>query len=231
MRLTILFDNFPYKEGLKTSWGFSCLINNDFLFDTGGDGEVLLYNMKKLKIDPKKIERIFISHDHWDHTGGLSQVLKETQNPKVYILKSFSESTKIKIENQGAEKIEMNKSENLFDDFYSTGELGTWIKEQSLVIKSPKGLIVLTGCAHPGVVNIITRVKEIFKEEIYLVMGGFHLGGYPRKEILEIILNFQDLGVKKVGPSHCTGDRPREFFKQEYRDDFIEVGVGKVIEI
>jgi len=231
MKLTILFDNFPYKEGLKTSWGFSCLVNSNFLFDTGGDGEVLLHNINKLKIDPKKIKRIFISHDHWDHTGGLSELLKRTQTPKVYILKSFSQHLRRRIEMGKAERIEIERAGKLYENIYSTGGLGTWIKEQSLVIKHPKGLLVLTGCAHPGIVNILNKVKEMFKEEIYLVIGGFHLGGYPRKEILRIISHFRDLGVKKAGPSHCTGDRPREFFKQEYGDDFLEVGVGRVIEI
>lgn len=233
MKLMILFDNFPYKEGLQTSWGFACLIEKDeiTLFDTGGNGEILLYNMNRMGVNPKSITRVFISHDHWDHTGGLSNLLKETSNPKVYILNPFSRVIKREIRKQGAKKIEVKESKRLYNEIYSTGELGTWLKEQSLILKSSQGLVVLTGCAHPGIVNIVAKVREVFKEEIYLVMGGFHLGGYLKRDISEILLCLKDLGVKKVGPSHCTGEREIEFFKKEYGDDFLKIGVGRVIEI
>jgi len=212
-----IYDNYQMNPELRTGWGFSCLIKineKSILFDTGADFETLLYNMEKVKINPKDINFVFISHLHGDHTGGLEGILKIKSDLKVYKPDSFSKETEIS------------------EGIWTTGPLGIWIKEQSLIINSEKGLIVITGCAHPGVVNIIKKTKEIFpNENIYLVLGGFHLSGVSDSELRSIIKDFKELGVQKVAPCHCSGDRCRELFKQEYRDDFIENGVGKLIDI
>ncbi len=216
-----VYDNYLLDSRLKTGWGFSCFVRQslgagglNILFDTGADSETLLSNMEKMKINPKEINFVFISHLHGDHTGGLSGILETTPDLKVYKPESFSEETEI--------------TENI----WTTGPLGTWIKEQSLIINSKKGLIIITGCAHPGVVNIVKKSKEIFPDEpIYLVLGGFHLSGASDFELKNIINDFRKLEVQKVAPCHCSGDRCRELFKEEYRDDFIENGVGKIIKI
>ena len=86
-------------------------------------------------------------------------------------------------------------------------------------------LIPQHGCAHPGIVNIVEKAKELTKKEVYLVVGGFH---HPPISVVE---EFRDLGVKKVAPSHCTGDSVREAFAKEYKENFIEFGVGKIIKV
>lgn len=113
----------------------------------------------------------------------------------------------------------------------STGELGTWIKEQSLIVDSDKGSIIITGCAHPGIVKIIQKAKEMGKKEIIFVMGGFHLGGESENTINNIITDFKKLGVKKVGPCHCTGEQARQLFKKEYGENYLDVGVGRIIKL
>ena len=89
MKITIVYDNEAYKKDLKADWGFSCLVEIEntpkILFDTGANGSILLYNMKKLDIDPMIIDEIFISHYHGDHTGGLSGFLKINKDVKVYV--------------------------------------------------------------------------------------------------------------------------------------------------
>ena len=234
IRITIVYDNYEFGENLKTGWGFSCLVeleNKTILFDTGGDSETLLSNMEKLKIDPKDFDIIVLSHIHGDHTGGLTGVLKKNPDVTVYIPKSFPDSFKDEIKSYGASFVDVSDATKIFDGVYTTGELGTWIKEQSLIIKTEKGLVVITGCAHPGIVNIVRKAKEIIKEDLYLVTGGFHLGGASDADLMQIINAFRELDVKKVGPCHCSGDRCRELFEEEYKDDFIEVGVGKEIKI
>lgn len=212
-----VYDNYLVDSRLKTGWGFSALIKleeQNILFDTGADNSTLLSNMGKLEINPKEIDFIIISHLHGDHTGGLSGILEIKPDLKVYKPESFSSPTQI------------------INGVWTTGPLGTWIKEQSLLINTEKGLVIVTGCSHPGIVNIIKKVKEIFpKENIYLVLGGFHLFGASDTELKGIISDFKKLGVQKAGPCHCSGDRTRELFKQEYGDDFIENGVGRIIEI
>jgi len=106
------------------------------------------------------------------------------------------------------------------------------VKEHSLILDTKRGLVVITGCAHPGIVKIIKTVKNQFSDkEIYLVMGGFHLYNLSESEVKQIIENFKNLGVQKVVPSHCTGDQAIGLFAEAYQGDFIQNGVGKLIEV
>jgi 7,8-dihydropterin-6-yl-methyl-4-(beta-D-ribofuranosyl)aminobenzene 5'-phosphate synthase len=207
-----VYDSYKYNPNLKISFGFACLIKVDgkkILFDTGSESETLLYNLSKLGIEPEDVEIVVLSHSHWDHTGGLSGFLKANKDKaKVYQPNAFNKPTQILM------------------NVYSTGALGLIIPEQALVIKSKKGLIVITGCAHPGIVNMIKKAKEISNEKVHLVMGGFHLG-----DATSIIKDFKSIGVEKVVPCHCTGDLAISQFRKEYKENFIENGVGKVIEI
>ncbi|MDK2897355.1 MAG: 7,8-dihydropterin-6-yl-methyl-4-(beta-D-ribofuranosyl)aminobenzene 5-phosphate synthase [Candidatus Atribacteria bacterium] len=232
IKITVIYDNYPLVEGLKTEWGFSCLIKGlekTILFDTGGRGDLLLENMKKLNINPQGIDIVFISHDHWDHTGGLATFLQENSEVEVFLLDSFSSALKDEVTRRGADLREVKGPTAVCSRVYSTGTLGTAIKEQSLVIEAEQGLVVITGCAHPGVVNIIRSVKARYHQDIYLVMGGFHLLDLPLGELQKVAKQLRGLGVKMVGPSHCSGDLCREWFAQEYGQDLVEIGVGKTI--
>ncbi|MDO9575327.1 MAG: MBL fold metallo-hydrolase, partial [bacterium] len=92
MKITIIYDNEVWEKGLTSDWGFSALVevnNRKILFDTGANGAILLSNMEKLGIDPTSFSEVIISHYHWDHTGGLSDLLTRNRNIKVYSLPSF----------------------------------------------------------------------------------------------------------------------------------------------
>ena len=129
----------------------------------------------------------------------------------------------------GARIVEVQEPLKICQEVYSTGELGTGIKEQSLVIYTEKGLVVITGCAHPGIVKIVNKAKDLFNDYVLLVMGGFHLFGESKGEIENIVSSFRKLGVSYVGPCHCSGDTARQLFKKEYSENFINVGVGRVV--
>jgi 7,8-dihydropterin-6-yl-methyl-4-(beta-D-ribofuranosyl)aminobenzene 5'-phosphate synthase len=242
--ITILYDNYQFDDRLKTDWGFSCLIEGlekTILFDTGGNGAILMDNMNKLMVDPHEIDAVFLSHEHWDHTGGLQDFLKHNHKAVVYLLASFPENIKSSITRAGAKFVEITSSTYIGERIATTGELGANPKEQSLIIETSKGLVIITGCAHPGVVNIVEMAKNYLsssltgeakgegERDIYMVFGGFHLGGYSDSELMKMIQDFRKLGVVKVGPCHCSGDRCRVLFKEEYKDDFVEIGVGKTI--
>jgi len=227
--LISVYDNYQVDPDLKTAWGFGCIINTSaeqILFDTGGDSEILLFNMEKMNIDPKSINKVIISHIHGDHLGGLEGFLEKNSNVTVFIPSSFPNSFRDMITSQGAEFVDISSPIKISNFVYTTGELYGPPEEQSLIIDSKKGLAVITGCAHPGIVNIVKRAKKLMKKDkVYLVLGGFH---HPP---LSCVKEFKELGVEKVAPSHCTGDLVREAFRKEYKEDFIEYGVGKTIEI
>lgn len=232
LTITVIYDNNPYDPNLDIGWGFSCLIEGaekTILFDTGRDGTLLLKNMEKLGIDSGEVDVIILSHIHGDHTDGLPAVLRKNSDVTVYVLQSFPYQFKETVRGYGAEVVEVSEPIKICENAYSTGEMGPRIKEQSLAIRTDKGLIVITGCAHPGISRIVRKVKYLFKDDILFVMGGFHLADKNRSELEVIISDFRELGVLYVAPCHCSGSLAQELFKQEYDQNYIEIGVGKVI--
>ncbi|MHA1581903.1 MAG: MBL fold metallo-hydrolase [Candidatus Baldrarchaeia archaeon] len=234
VRIIVLYDNYPFDERLKTAWGFSCLINVSgiiILFDTGGDPETLLYNMDMLNISVEEIQIIVLSHIHGDHVGGLTGVLSLNNHVRVYVPSSFPSSLKNEIGSYGCELVEIKNATTICEGVATTGELGTTIKEQSLLTNTSRGLVIVTGCAHPGVVKIVEEAEQLTNTNVYLLIGGFHLIGASEKEISSIIEQLKDLDVEMVAPCHCSGDLARSMFKEAFGENYIDVGVGKTIEI
>jgi len=229
LAITIIYNNVPFNDKLTTDWGMSCLITGlekNILFDTGADGKILLDNMEELNITPKDIDCVFLSHDHYYHTGGLRHFLQQNNKVDVFLLSSFSDNTKNTIKNEGAHFIETTHQSHICERAMTTGELGTTIKEQSLIIETDKGLIIITGCAHPGIVEIAKTAKELSHENIYLIVGGFHLMSQSENGVKKIIYRLQEMGVHSVGPSHCTGKRAIELFREAYGNLFLNFGCG-----
>ena len=211
MKITIIYDNTVYKEGLRANWGFSCLIqahNKNILFDTGASGSILLDNMQKLSIAPVEIDDIFISHAHFDHTGGLSAFLDQNNNLTAWIPPSFRGLKNVK----EVKKIE--RTQKLYEGIYSTGELEGI--EQSLCVETPKGIVVIVGCSHPDMKHILKTASTFGR--VYGIIGGLH---GTRPESLK--------GLELICPTHCTQ------FKSEieslYPDKNVRGGAGRIIEI
>ncbi len=216
MKIEIVYDNtiFEKDKKLKSGWGFSCLIRSKkekILFDTGAKGKILLNNMETLGIDPSLISKIIISHEHWDHNGGLKK-LKKTLNKEVKIYRFKEKKTNNKT------PIIVTESIKISENIYSTGKMkGNPVDEQSLILKGKKGLFALAGCSHNGVKNIINKTGKY--GEIKGIIGGLH--GFSEFEMLKEL----DL----VCPTHCT--KYIKKIKELYPEKYIEGGVGRKIEI
>jgi 7,8-dihydropterin-6-yl-methyl-4-(beta-D-ribofuranosyl)aminobenzene 5'-phosphate synthase len=231
LTITIIYDNNAYDERLKSAWGFSALVayrDHTLLFDTGGDGPTLMENMRILGIDPTQIESVVLSHAHGDHTGGLSALMEYGARPIVYLPPSFSTTFKNQVV-LITEMIEVTPGLSIAQGMFTTGEMGQSIPEQALIIQTDQGLVVITGCAHPGIVEIVEQARVMFAEPVRLVLGGFHLGSKSKAEIGAILRDFRRLGVEQVAPCHCTGERAIAMFAAEYGEDFIQAGVGRVL--
>jgi 7,8-dihydropterin-6-yl-methyl-4-(beta-D-ribofuranosyl)aminobenzene 5'-phosphate synthase len=237
MDIEILYDNRTDKKTIAKGWGFSCLVDNRILFDTGEDGKSLLSNMKEMGVRLDELEQVVISHDHWDHTGGLWEILKMKKGLKVYVCNGFSEEFKKKAIDLGGRLIEPDDFSEITKNIYVTGPIrGEYktqlIEEQALAVKTPRGVTVATGCAHPGIVRIVEKVKEEFSQErLYCVFGGFHLKDRQEKDINTIIGQLEALGVKKFGPAHCSGETAISMFKERFGDNYIKMAAGKAFEV
>lgn len=211
MKLTIVYDNTAERD-LESGWGFSSVIEvEDFpkiLFDTGAKGEILTSNLERLEIDPKSIHEVFISHNHSDHTGGLSAFLEENSQVKVWVPPSFRGVRNAK------EVVTIEGSTELHSGIYSTGELEGI--EQSLCVETEKGIVVVAGCSHPKIENILQTASQF--GDVHGIIGGLH-GTQPRS--LE--------GLDLICPTHCT--QHKADIKRLYPEQYVKGGAGKIIEI
>ncbi|MFO7948231.1 MAG: MBL fold metallo-hydrolase [Armatimonadota bacterium] len=229
MKLTIVYDNRTEDPNLLSDWGFGCVMQHaeaNVLFDTGTHPKILLHNMAELGLSPTDIDAVILSHEHYDHTGGLSGFLRENSDVTVFLPSAFSQQFKQEVQSAGATLVEISEPREIVDGVSSTGPMGDAIIEQSLVMPSTEGLVVMTGCAHPGIVNIVETARKQYGEDIELVVGGFHLNDTPIGRVDDIIAQLQEMDVAHAGPCHCTGDAAIARFADTYGDNFVKIGVG-----
>ena len=219
VKITIIYDNTAFRKDLQADWGFSALVelanlhesDHEFtriLFDTGANGKILLSNMEKLEIDPASIDEVFISHAHFDHTGGLSDFLNINKKAKIYIPPSFHGL-------KGREVITITEPTKIHENIFSTGELEGI--EQSMGVETNKGIVLIVGCSHPYMGHILDAAKKFGK--IYAVIGGMH--GFSEFEL------FKDL--ERICPTHCTQHKTE--LKKLYPEKYLEGGAGRIIKI
>lgn len=233
-KITILYDNYAFREGTIADWGFSCLVegmDKTILFDTGANPDILEKNIAALDVDITVIDVIVISHDHWDHTGGIPVVTFKNPGLRVYLPGSPPRGLVDPIRDSGAEPILVTEPLQILANVWLTGEMGDAIREQSMIIDTIEGTVVITGCAHPGITEILERTVEMAKPDISRVIGGFHLMNHSKEEVMNIIDAFRRLGVRNVSPSHCTGDMAISMFEEYFGDNYIKIGTGKTIEL
>lgn len=234
--IKILYDNSAQGDEYKYGWGFSCLINDSLLFDTGEDFEKLYFNIKAMDIDLDKITSLVISHDHWDHTGGFKELLPLLTNLKrVYLPKNVNSELKALLSEE--KTVGEHNYQNLTDDIMLTKNFETDYKgkplfEQSLLLKTEDSLYtILAGCAHPGIDAMVEEIEKDLSIKIKTVIGGFHLTNAKDEKINNIIRNLIDLDITRVAPTHCSGKRAKELFKEAYSNNFINIFTGKEVEI
>ena len=234
LRITVLYDNTAADARLQAAWGFAALIEyrgRTLLMDGGGDPRILRRNMDSLGIAPSRIEAIVLTHAHADHAAGLQALVDSGVRRPLYVLGAFPQTIRDRL--GGAfTLVDAAPRQELIPGVFTTGEMidpAVRIPEQSLVIPTDSGLVVVTGCAHQGVVSIVRRATEMFGGPVRLVLGGFHLIGKSAAEIARIVSDFRGLGVRRVGATHCTGDPAIAQFAEAYGSDYVRLGAGRVL--
>ncbi|MDH5186022.1 MAG: MBL fold metallo-hydrolase [candidate division WOR-3 bacterium] len=237
MEIKVLFDSLALDKRFITGWGVSFLVDGRILFDTGENGNWLMENMMNLNVDIDEIKAVVISHDHFDHTGGLWELLKKKEGFVVYGCPDFSREFKVKVKRLKGNFKEIAKPREIAKDIFVTAQIpgeyaGKFMPEQALAIKTNNGISALTGCAHPGIIKILQEIKKILpKDNFYLVSGGFHLMEKERRVCELTVEGFKELGIKFAAPTHCTGKEAEEIFRKKYKENFIGVKVGQILKV
>ena len=216
MKFKILYDN-RAKPGFESGWGFSCLLEKEgekIIFDTGWDGRVLTKNMERFGDSPENIEKVVISHSHWDHSGGLSAI--RNKNLEVYVPLSFGNH----IEGESSSRFKLIKvkdPQKITNGVWTTGELKNKEEEQALVVETKNGLFILVGCSHPGVDKIVEAASNFGK--VIGIIGGLHKS--TDYDVLE--------KMEKIVCSHCTAHK-KEILKR-FPEAYMDGEVGLELEL
>jgi 7,8-dihydropterin-6-yl-methyl-4-(beta-D-ribofuranosyl)aminobenzene 5'-phosphate synthase len=266
IRITTLVENTASGADLLAEHGLSFWIeygDNRILFDTG-QSNILIKNAKVLGIDLAKIDAIVISHGHYDHTGGLSDVLEIAAKAKIYLhpgatepkfsknvsgAKSIGMPDSAKEAIQGQHMIWTATPATIFPGISVTGQVprmndyedvggaffvdencqkpDVLLDDQTLFVESTKGLVVVLGCAHSGVVNTLDYISKLTGyNKIYAVIGGMHLLNASQIRIANTIEAFKKYDIQKVVPLHCTGRKAMEDLKHALGNKCMFLGAG-----
>lgn len=237
MKIRILAEGSTKWQRFVKHWGLSLLVDEDILFDTFGQPGYVVRQLSRFSMSPQRIRTIVVSHDDWDHIAGLPGILKIAGDRAVYICPNFRSEVKAMVRSCGGTVREAAGPLEIRENICVSGELqggsrrGVALPEQYMAIKTSQGVVILTGCAHPGIVEIVRHAKTHFGPDVRLLAGGFHLKDNRDEVNAAIVKALKELGVRQVMPLHCTGKAAVEILRQVYGKDCIAAGEGQAIEV
>lgn len=233
LEIRVVFDNTSARDDLRRSWGFSAVVDfggHRVLFDAGSDPILLLEHLKKMQIDPKTIEHAVISHQHGDHLRGVYWVFEKNPQMKVHFLDCFPDEA---FRRAAAVKMKPHRAKEPFEvvpGIFSTGVVDGLPPEQSLLIETSEGLVMIVGCSHPGLIKLVETAEiQRKKKSVRLLLGGFHMLRKNPEQIKKTINRLEDLNVATVIPAHCSGDLAKELFQLTYGKQYHTAGAGRRI--
>jgi len=268
-RVTILYDSFGKSPALTMDWGFAALVEyggKRILFDTGNNAKIFEQNVKRLKIDLRKIDFVVISHRHADHTSGISYLLTVNPEVKIYVpdetwglfargVKNdfYRKDTSLPADMRyygghppetleggtpwpNANFVPISQKTEVAPGVFIIAGVSTTpgtleLRELSLAIKSPQGLILIVGCSHPGVEHVLQEATAI-ESHVHILLGGLHQIQQPDPEVERIATVLHDqYKLDLVAPGHCTGEPEFAALKRAFADHYVYAGVGTVVDL
>jgi 7,8-dihydropterin-6-yl-methyl-4-(beta-D-ribofuranosyl)aminobenzene 5'-phosphate synthase len=216
VEIRVIYDNTVASPACEKGWGFAALVRSGgraLLFDAGADPRIFMRNFDAMKIDASSFDRMLVSHRHGDHTGGIAPL--QERNPKLKVLWP-----------------DPPEAYEILPGFYSTGTLPGPTPEQALAVETPAGLVIVTGCSHPGVVNLVeAAMKQRKVRGVRFLIGGFHMLQQSPEQISGTIAALKKLGVERIAATHCTGETAIKMFREAFGAQFEPAGAGKTIVI
>ncbi len=229
--ILVLYDNTTTRPDAPGDWGFAVLLTHRgerILFDSGTKPDLLLANMKALGVDPARIGHAAISHEHGDHINGIFKIRPFNPSMKTYFLAAFPDAAYRQAEAAGFQPSRVSAPVMISPGVFSTGPVDGKPTEEALAIETGKGLVVITGCSHPGVVKMVEAAKrQRGARSIRFLLGGFHMLKMSEAESTDTANQLRALGVESISPTHCTGDVAVRVFQRVFGDRYVTAGVGK----
>ncbi|MBN1862140.1 MAG: MBL fold metallo-hydrolase [Dehalococcoidales bacterium] len=272
LKITTLSENTAGLGGFLGEWGLSILVETgdlSLLLDTGQSISAT-NNADLLGIDLNCVDRIILSHGHYDHTGGLSYVLRRmvktvpvTAHPDIWadkyshregqasryigipyrrhLLESLGasfelhrEPVKISGGITTSGEVPMVTEFEEVESYLMVREAGAFkpdelLDDQALIIETEAGLVVVLGCAHRGIINTLYHARRLTGvDRVYAVLGGCHLMDASRERVRLTIAALKEMGVRRLGVSHCTGLPAAFVMAGEFGDGFFFNNAGTV---
>jgi len=231
LHITIIYDNYQADPRLQTDWGFACIVEyqgEQLLFDAGAKEDLYKKNVQLMGVKPEVIPTLFISHWHGDHTAGIPWLTGVNPSINCYLPASFFDQLKAGSQ-LPPNSTSVNNPIHMYGPFYSTGEEFEAFREQGLVVKTESGGVLITGCGHPGIADMVAKAENELGIQIHTVVGGLHLMNKSTGEMQQIATDLMEMGVRQICPTHCTGDRSIALLKASFGDGYIPGGTGKEI--
>jgi 7,8-dihydropterin-6-yl-methyl-4-(beta-D-ribofuranosyl)aminobenzene 5'-phosphate synthase len=249
MKVSVLAENSAGRTrcgDCLAEWGLSLCLKLkglQILFDSGHKG-TFLHNASKMGVDLNKTDYIVLSHHHWDHTGGLrfsefTVKKKLITHPRV-LEKVLAEQSLDLV--TSFEVTTSTRPLEFMPDIYYLGEIprqtdfekGAYqddpmSDDTAIAIKTAKGTIIVTGCSHAGVCNISEYAKKVTGQNIYAVIGGFHLFEDDPMAIAGSIEYFKREKPKFLLPMHCVDHAAMSEFYSNFKVK--KYGAGDIFEI
>ncbi|SDW44148.1 7,8-dihydropterin-6-yl-methyl-4-(beta-D-ribofuranosyl)aminobenzene 5'-phosphate synthase [Thiocapsa roseopersicina] len=186
--------------------------------------------MAALGLAAESLDLLFLSHIHWDHIGGWDSILELNPRATVVVHEGFSKHLIRDLRGLCGELVVVGADPRPFGQgLFSTGMLDSNPPEQALVIDTGEATAAISGCAHPGMEQIVGRGAAILGKSVDWAIGGFHLMDADPVRIEQSVRALKALGVIGVVPTHCTGDAAKEAFRRAFGSACLNGGVGREI--
>jgi 7,8-dihydropterin-6-yl-methyl-4-(beta-D-ribofuranosyl)aminobenzene 5'-phosphate synthase len=235
LEIRVVYDNTSAGRGVQEDWGYSAVVTfngHRLLFDSGTKPDLFLENLKKLEVTPRSIEAAMISHQHEDHRSGIYKLMPVIPSLPVHFLDSFEQAAWAAADLAGFRPVRVTGPRAILPGMHTTGTIAGEPNEQALAIETTKGIVMMVGCSHPGVVKIVKAVEnQRGAKSIRLLIGGFHMFRQTEPEIARQIAELKRLNVEKVRPAHCTGDLAHKMFKDAWGSNYATAGAGNIIRL
>lgn len=235
VKITYLYDNTSAVAGTVPAWGFAVLVEaygKRVLFDTGGNAGVLRHNVATLGVDLAQIDALVLSHEHSDHTNGIPALGRRDGLAAFYPASVNATAPFMNLlKSAGMKAVPVTGMTPIAPRIAVSHEMtSAAASEVALVVDTDDGLVVLVGCAYPGPETMLAQIRERTGRPILMLVGGFHMSLAGPEAISRTLAEFKALGVRYVGPTHCTGNAAIAAARQTFGDDYIEGGVGTVVQ-